>query len=353
MVHALVTGANGFVATHVVDQLITAGYQVTGSVRTSAKGAEILQDNPRYAGKFTPATMTDMYRPGTWDQIFQDGNFDYVFHVAAPAPDNPTNVDFDKNFLEPAVNGNLEILKSASKHGKNIKHITFTSTMMTVTAGAIEDIQGKVLTSATWRNVRSTTPSPETDLISPQITPAEARATNDPNTSYRAAKVAAEKAVWAYVASQSPHYSVSTLLPPFIFGPPILHVASVKHLPFSTTVFYSLFNGTFEKTPLDFYPSYIDVRDLVAMHLACITTPEAANKRFLLGKDFSNQRVVDILKTLPETKARVPSDSGHVPLFFQLDTEETDRVLKVRYHTLERTVLDSARRILELERVAP
>ncbi|MCJ1434100.1 hypothetical protein MMC27_003466 [Xylographa pallens] len=245
--------------------------------------------------------MTDMYRPGTWDQIFQDGNFDCVFHVAAPAPDNPANVDFDKNFLEPAVNGNLEILKSASKHGKNIKHITFTSTMMTVTAGAIEDIQGKVLTSSTWNN----------------ITPAEARAANDPNTNYRAAKVAAEKAVWA------------------------------------TTVFYSLFNGTFEQTPLDFYPSYIDVRDLVAMHLACVTTPAAANKRFLLGKDFSNQRIVDILKTLPETKARVPSDSGHVPLFFQLDTEETDRVLKARYHTLEETVLDSARKILELEKVAP
>ncbi|MCJ1416021.1 hypothetical protein MMC32_002356 [Xylographa parallela] len=337
MVHALVTGANGFVATHVVDQLITAGYQVTGSVRTAAKGAEILQDNTQYAGMFTSVVMTNMYRPGTWDQIFQDGNFDYVFHVAAPAPDNPKNVDFDKDFLEPAVNGNLEILKSASKHGKNIKHITFTSTMMTVTTGAIEDIQGKILTSSTWNN----------------ITPAEAGAANNPNISYRAAKVAAEQAVWAYVESQRPHYSVSTLLPPFIFGPPILHVASVKHLPFSTTVFYSLFNGTFAQTPLDFYPSYIDVRDLVAMHLACVTTPAAANKRFLLGKDFSNQRIVDILKTLPETKARVPSDSGHVPLFFQLDTEETDRVLRVQYHSLEETVLDSARKILELEKVAP
>ncbi|MCJ1399988.1 hypothetical protein MMC11_003191 [Xylographa trunciseda] len=298
--------------------------------------------------------MTDMYRPGTWDKIFQDGNFDYVFHVAAPAPDNPANVDFDKNFLEPAVNGNLEILKSASRYGKNIKHITFTSTMMTVTAGAIEDIQGKVLSSSTWRNVRSTTPKlSKTALTSRQITPAEARTANDPNISYRAAKVAAEQAVWAYVASETPHYSVSTLLPPFIFGPPILHVASVQNLPFSTTVFYSLFNGTFEKTPLDFYPSYIDVRDLVAMHLACAITPEAANKRFLMGKDFSNQRIVDILKTLPELKSRVPGDSGHVPLYFQLDTEETDRVLKVRYHTLEETVLDSARKILELEKVAP
>ncbi|MCJ1388341.1 hypothetical protein MMC18_001187 [Xylographa bjoerkii] len=316
MVHALVTGANGFVATHVVDQLITAGYQVTGSIRTASKGVEILQDNPRYAGQFTPVIMTDMYRPGAWDQIFQNGNFDYFFHVTAPAPDNPANVEFDKNFLEPAVNGNLEILKSASKHGKNIKHITVTSTMMIVTAGAIEDIQGKVLTSSTWRN----------------ITPAEARAANDASTSYRAAKVAAEKAVWAYVEAQTPHYSMSTLLPPFIFGSPILHVTSVKNLSMSTT---------------------IDVRDVVAMHLACVTTPEAANKRFLMGKDFSNQRIVDILKTLPETKGRVPKDSGHVPLYFQLDTEETDRVLKVRYHTLEETVLDSARKMLELEKVAP
>ena len=49
----------------------------------------------------------------------------------------------------------------------------------------------------------------------------------------------------------------------------------------------------------------------------------------------------------------MPSDSGHVPLFFRPDTKETDRVLKVRYHALEETVLDSARKILELEKVAP
>lgn len=34
----LVTGANGFIGSHIVDQLLQAGYNVRGTVRTEAKG---------------------------------------------------------------------------------------------------------------------------------------------------------------------------------------------------------------------------------------------------------------------------------------------------------------------------
>lgn len=34
----LVTGANGFIASHIIDQLLRLGYKVRGTVRTEAKG---------------------------------------------------------------------------------------------------------------------------------------------------------------------------------------------------------------------------------------------------------------------------------------------------------------------------
>lgn len=39
----LVTGANGYIASHVADQLISAGYKVKGTVRSEDKGAMIAE----------------------------------------------------------------------------------------------------------------------------------------------------------------------------------------------------------------------------------------------------------------------------------------------------------------------
>jgi nucleoside-diphosphate-sugar epimerase len=77
--------------------------------------------------------------------------------------------------------------------------------------------------------------------------------------SYCVAKAESEKAIWAYVKDQSPSYSVSVLLPALIFGPPIQPVTSVKKINYSSDVFYSLFNGTYETVPATSFPSYVSV----------------------------------------------------------------------------------------------
>lgn len=105
MPNTLVTGANGFVAAHVIDQLIAAGHQVTGSVRSLAKGEQILATHPEYAGKLTFTVVSDYGKAGTWDEAVKEGNFDYVIHTAAPLLDDPGNTDFKRDFLEPSVDG--------------------------------------------------------------------------------------------------------------------------------------------------------------------------------------------------------------------------------------------------------
>lgn len=65
----LVTGANGWIASHVVDQLIQAGYNVRGTSRESSK-AEWLQDyvTGKYgSGKFEVAVVPDMSVEGAFD----------------------------------------------------------------------------------------------------------------------------------------------------------------------------------------------------------------------------------------------------------------------------------------------
>ena len=105
MPHTLVTGANGFVATHVIDALITQGHTVTGSLRDANKGADIFKTHPQWEGKLSFVSVSDYTKEGVWDSVFKEGNFDYVIHVAAPVLDNPKNTDFIKDFAEPSEKG--------------------------------------------------------------------------------------------------------------------------------------------------------------------------------------------------------------------------------------------------------
>lgn len=105
MPHTLVTGANGFVASHVVDALIAHGHRVTGSLRNKNKGAGILKLHPEWEGKLDFVSVADYAKEGVWDNIFEQGDFDYVVHVAAPVLDNPQNTDFERDFVIPSVRG--------------------------------------------------------------------------------------------------------------------------------------------------------------------------------------------------------------------------------------------------------
>lgn len=105
MPKTLVTGANGFVAAHVIDQLYKAGHTITGSVRDSSKGQKILETHPEYEGKIDFVTVSDYAKEGTWDEAFKSHDFDYVIHTAAPLLDNPENQDFDEHYLRPNVSG--------------------------------------------------------------------------------------------------------------------------------------------------------------------------------------------------------------------------------------------------------
>ncbi len=103
MAKTLVTGANGFVAGHIIDQLIAAGHQVTGSVRSADKGKQILAAHPEYTGRLSFVIVSDYSASGTWDETMEEVDFDYVIHTAAPLLDDPRNVDFRRDFLQPSV----------------------------------------------------------------------------------------------------------------------------------------------------------------------------------------------------------------------------------------------------------
>lgn len=105
MPKTLLTGANGFVAASILDELISQGHSVVGSVRSAAKGQQILDRHPEYKGHLDFVVVADYTVSGTWDDTFKHHDFDFVVHSAAPLLDNPENTDFVQHFLKPSVDG--------------------------------------------------------------------------------------------------------------------------------------------------------------------------------------------------------------------------------------------------------
>lgn len=71
----LVTGANGYIGSHVASQLIQAGYRVRGTVRDKAKTAWLqeLFDKKYGEGKFESVIVEDMGKRGAFDEACKGG----------------------------------------------------------------------------------------------------------------------------------------------------------------------------------------------------------------------------------------------------------------------------------------
>lgn len=68
----LVTGANGYIGSHVVDQLLNAGYKVRGTIRSRKPWLEELFEKKYGKGRFETTIVPAMEAPGAFDEAAKD-----------------------------------------------------------------------------------------------------------------------------------------------------------------------------------------------------------------------------------------------------------------------------------------
>ena len=83
MPSVLVTGANGFLAFHVVRTLLDRGYTVVGTVRSESK-SNILR-RKLGSDRLDFAVVEDITAPGAFDAVLKSHQFDAVLHTSSPA----------------------------------------------------------------------------------------------------------------------------------------------------------------------------------------------------------------------------------------------------------------------------
>ena len=266
----LVTGASGYIAKHIVLQLLEAGYRVRGSVRNLDRGEEVrnavaarLTGPP--AAKNLEFVELDLNKDDGWAGAL-DG-VDALLHTASPfpmvQPDNPDDL------IRPAVDGTLRALKAASAAG--VERVVLTSSSVAV-LGADHPLNGTAYNEADW-----------TDPDHRHATP------------YARSKTLAEQAAWDFVANQATGLKLTTINPGLVVGPPLDDAFGT-----SIALVERVLKAKDPALPDVGFP-VVDVRDIAAMHVRALERPETAGERFVGVADFL--RFVDLATAL---KAALP-----------------------------------------------
>ncbi|EXJ85673.1 dihydroflavonol-4-reductase [Capronia coronata CBS 617.96] len=337
----LLTGANGFIGSHILTQLLDHGFNVCCAVRTRAKGDQILKDFAAQQSQIAITVVPDIVAPNAYHAAVQGTpSFDTVYHTASPF--TYQNVENNLQFLEPAIKGTLNLLKAVKDHAPSVKRVVWTGSCASVVDyDHLVSDPPKLYTEEDWNPIAW-----------------EEAVHGDPSKAYRASKLFAEREAWAFVDKEKPHYDLVTICPPATFGPLRHSITSIENLNESNARLWRFCFSSTEDAPMPYMPvhTYVDVRDLAYAQFQAMMVPEAGNQRFAVSaRQFSFQEVCDILRSrFPELNHRTPlgkpGTSSLPPGAYSIDNSKVKSLLGVEFRSLEETVVDVARCLLDIER---
>lgn len=326
----LVTGGTGFVAGHVIQELLDHGYQVRATVRRASTGIPDQVETVR----------ADLSSDAGWAEAV--AGCAYVLHVASPFP--ATVPDDEQDLIRPAVDGTLRVLRAAAASG-TVKRVVLTSSLASITSGH-RDSDLTIRTEADWSNVDNCPP-------------------------YQKSKTLAERAAWDFVAElpAEQRFELVVVNPGMVLGP--VRQASVGT---SVEIVRRLLARGVPGSP-KMPMAMVDVRDLAVGHRLAMEAPDAAGNRYIMaGEDVWMREVAGWLAAEFNPRGfRVPTigiptwvlwlagrfdGTLRLALYFvgrreRASAAKAQRELGWHMRPARDCVIDTANRLIELGIVAP
>jgi dihydroflavonol-4-reductase len=264
-----VTGAAGYIASHLISQLLQEGYRVHGTVR-SLKKEESYAHLKKLPGAAERLVLfeADLLAPGAFDASFAGA--EYVFHTASPFAMNVK--DAQKDLVDPAVRGTISAMEAASKAG-TVKRVVLTSSMAAITDEPEND---KILSEKDWNE----------------------KSTLDRNP-YYFSKMLAEKAGWKYIEEKKPSFDLVVINPFIVIGPSIGPAVSE-----SNQMFLDLLNGVYPGI-MNLTWGFVDVRDVARAHILALR-PNASGRYLCASDTLPMREVVEIMTKQGYGKHKLP-----------------------------------------------
>lgn len=282
-----VTGATGFIAGHIIQQLLAQGHTVRGTVRNPEAAAFLTQLDG--ASERLTLHTADLTATGAFDDIV--AGCTAVYHIASPVP---LLTDVDPEWLNGvSTEGTLNVLRSAAK-APSVKRVVITASFATIIfAGYPERDHTKdnsiPYTDKDWNEYSRSWPGERGHI-------------------YRRSKVLAEKAAWQFVEDNTPGFVLCTIHPPMVVGP---SVPGYTRFHDSGLVVGNFISGETAEANAGGM-GWIDVRDVARAHILAGSAPGAKGRYLVYSESHMWKDICGILKELfpeyPVTTGVKPGD---------------------------------------------
>lgn len=324
MTTVFVSGANGYIAQHVIVQLIAKGYDVIGSIRSEEKG-EKLKKNLN-SSKFTYVIIPDIIKEDAFDEVLKaNPQITAFLHTASPVVFDVD--DFEQDVIIPALKGTVNVMNSIKKFAPQITRFVYTSSFAAITS--LEHTKDTVITEDTWNKIA------RDGGVEPML-------------AYRVSKTFAEKSVWDFYEKEKPNFTFNVVNPTMVFGPQAFDSEVKGTLNFSAEIINKILKLKPEDEVPEFRGGFIDVRDIAKAHLFALETEKTSLRLLCVEERFSNQSCLDLIHKnfsldLPKGSPGTGSDFSQMPI---LDNSKT-KALIGPFIGLEQSVIDTVKQVLD------
>ncbi|XP_076311295.1 uncharacterized protein LOC143225542 isoform X2 [Tachypleus tridentatus] len=334
----LVTGATGFISSHVIKLLQEDGYKVRGTVRSLQNEEQLkpIKELCPDAPQKIELVEADLTKDEGWNEAVKDCS--YVIHVASPFPNIPPASEDE--VVKPAVEGTKRILQACADAG-TVKRVVLTSSIAAI-HGETTLEEGKVYTEDDWTNTESTT----LDL-------------------YSKSKTMAEKEAWEFVKElpDEKKFELAVINPGLVCGPVLTPTLST-----SNEIVKRLLERGMPLVPRVNF-CCCDVRDVAQAHLKAMTTPSAEGHRHIICAEtvWLKEIALILTKEFKPQGYRIPTVNA--PYFavwlnsfinkstrlllprigreFKFDNSRMKEVLEISPRDFSQTILDTAYSLIE------
>ncbi|PTB72343.1 NAD(P)-binding protein [Trichoderma longibrachiatum ATCC 18648] len=311
-----ITGASGYIGSHLVGDVLKAGHRVRVAVRSEEKSLLIKELYPSASDRIEYVVVPDMSQPSAYQDALK--GVKYVFHLAGAMVGRGTNLQRD--FLDPVVKGTLAILESSAKEDGIRKVVIVSSFLSLMPMDGIRRNPFHIEANTGERYAG------DIGMAFPEGLPGRL-------LKYQTGKVVAHQAYRDWVKETNPKFEVVSVHPSQVFGPSLVHRSADELRGVNYLMWTTLHSDEPLKTPF----LMVDVRD-VSRALARISDANvpSGTELPLTGPAYTWKQFADTVKS-NNPSLDIAFEPEQEPTL-TMDMDATDKYLKMEWTSMEDTI---------------
>ncbi|KAM5469232.1 putative secondary metabolism biosynthetic enzyme [Microsporum audouinii] len=320
-----ITGATGFIGSQTAQAALEAGYYARLSVRHEMQVAELQRLFHAHSERVECVVVPDLTSVETLQNVM-DG-VSHVIHIASPLPGSSAGNDIRRDFVNPAVNGVLAVLKSASVHPCVRRVVLMSSFGALIPLGAL---------TGSYVRVRDNADAAIPVDLDMALPPGEIGTW----LSYQGSKILAHQAGRDWARHNARDLEVVSMHPGYVLGHSLVQKTAAD-ISGMNAVLWSALNNV---PQAGFVTCCVHVQDVAD---ACLRALDAALPKpymeFLLaGREFTWSGAVEVVKSRRYPILEAPPEAGPFGGWTGVDADVSaaEEILGLRWRSQEQIVGD-------------